>query len=119
MRQDLPRGTVTLLFTDVEGSTRLLRQLGPESYAESPDSTPVSWFRPRPTAPRRDRLTGSTCRPSSCRGPSSSLAGRLRPGVRSACAPGLREGWEAARPSPDGGAALCSAWDADSRSGRA
>ena len=33
MRQDLPRGTVTFLFTDVEGSTRLLRQLGPERYA--------------------------------------------------------------------------------------
>src|SRR3954454_3811729 len=29
---DLPRGTVTLLFTDIEGSTRLLRQLG-DAYA--------------------------------------------------------------------------------------
>jgi class 3 adenylate cyclase len=29
----LPRGTVTFLFTDFEGSTRLLRQLG-EGYAE-------------------------------------------------------------------------------------
>ena len=26
--QDLPSGTVTLLFTDIEGSTRLLHQLG-------------------------------------------------------------------------------------------
>ena len=26
-------GTVTLLFTDIEGSTRLLRQLGPDGYA--------------------------------------------------------------------------------------
>lgn len=34
MRADLPRGTVTFLFTDVEGSTRLLRELGPERYAE-------------------------------------------------------------------------------------
>jgi class 3 adenylate cyclase len=25
---ELPKGTVTFLFTDVEGSTRLLRQLG-------------------------------------------------------------------------------------------
>ena len=25
---DLPSGTVTLLFTDIEGSTRLLQQLG-------------------------------------------------------------------------------------------
>jgi YVTN family beta-propeller protein len=30
---DLPQGTVTFLFTDVEGSTRLLRQLG-ERYGE-------------------------------------------------------------------------------------
>src|ERR1041384_4958448 len=30
-----PTGTVTLLFTDVEGSTRLLERLGPEQYRES------------------------------------------------------------------------------------
>ena len=30
---DLPRGTVTLLFTDIEGSTRLLRRLG-DAYAD-------------------------------------------------------------------------------------
>ena len=30
-----PVGTVTLLFTDVEGSTRLLEQLGTEAYAEA------------------------------------------------------------------------------------
>lgn len=29
----LPSGTVTLLFTDVEGSTRLLDEVGPERYA--------------------------------------------------------------------------------------
>ena len=33
MRRDLPSGTVTFLFTDVEGSTRLLHELGPEAYA--------------------------------------------------------------------------------------
>ena len=33
MRRDLPRGTVTFLFTDVEGSTRLLHALGSEAYA--------------------------------------------------------------------------------------
>ena len=32
MRQ-LPQGTVTFLFTDIEGSTRLLHDLGEESYA--------------------------------------------------------------------------------------
>ena len=31
----LPTGTVTFLFTDIEGSTRLLRELGPERYAEA------------------------------------------------------------------------------------
>ena len=34
---DQPAGTVTLLFTDIEGSTRLLERLGPERYAESLD----------------------------------------------------------------------------------
>ena len=33
MRRDLPSGTVTLLFTDIESSTRLLEELGPEAYA--------------------------------------------------------------------------------------
>jgi class 3 adenylate cyclase len=32
-RLQLPGGTVTLLFTDIEGSTRLLHELG-ERYAE-------------------------------------------------------------------------------------
>ena len=32
MRVDLPSGTVTFLFTDVEGSTRLLHELGAEAY---------------------------------------------------------------------------------------
>src|SRR5687767_10112284 len=34
-RADLPSGTVTFLFTDVEGSTRLLHELGTEAYAEA------------------------------------------------------------------------------------
>jgi predicted ATPase/class 3 adenylate cyclase len=33
--RDLPSGTVTFLFTDIEGSTRLLHELGPERYAEA------------------------------------------------------------------------------------
>jgi predicted ATPase len=35
MRTELPAGTVTFLFTDVEGSTRLLRELGAAAYAEA------------------------------------------------------------------------------------
>jgi predicted ATPase/class 3 adenylate cyclase len=35
MRRDLPTGTVTFLFTDVEGSTKLLHELGAEPYAEA------------------------------------------------------------------------------------
>jgi class 3 adenylate cyclase len=31
---ELPRGTVTFLFTDIEGSTRLLHELGDEHYAK-------------------------------------------------------------------------------------
>jgi predicted ATPase/class 3 adenylate cyclase len=33
VRNDLPTGTVTFLFTDVEGSTRLLHELGADAYA--------------------------------------------------------------------------------------
>jgi predicted ATPase len=35
VRRDLPSGTVTFLFTDVEGSTRLLHELGAAEYAEA------------------------------------------------------------------------------------
>src|ERR1700750_108548 len=31
---DLPTGTVTFVFSDLEGSTRMLKQLGDEGYAE-------------------------------------------------------------------------------------
>jgi predicted ATPase/class 3 adenylate cyclase len=34
VRRDLPAGSVTFLFTDVEGSTKLLHELGAEAYAE-------------------------------------------------------------------------------------
>jgi predicted ATPase/class 3 adenylate cyclase len=34
-RPDLPTGTVTFLFTDVEGSTKLLHELGAERYAQA------------------------------------------------------------------------------------
>src|SRR5262245_14900463 len=32
VRSELPSGTVTFLFTDIEGSTRLLHELGAEGY---------------------------------------------------------------------------------------
>src|SRR5437763_1615669 len=35
MRSDLPTGTVTCLFTDVEGSPKLLHELGAEGYAQA------------------------------------------------------------------------------------
>ena len=35
MPRELPSGTVTFVFTDVEGSTRLLQQLGAAAYAEA------------------------------------------------------------------------------------
>ncbi len=35
MRVELPSGTVTFLFTDIEGSTRLLHTLGPDPYADA------------------------------------------------------------------------------------
>src|SRR5436190_6892790 len=33
--RELPKGTVTFLFTDIEGSTRLLHELGERRYAEA------------------------------------------------------------------------------------
>ena len=33
--RDLPSGVVTFLFTDIEGSTKLLHELGAEAYAEA------------------------------------------------------------------------------------
>jgi predicted ATPase/class 3 adenylate cyclase len=35
VRRDLPSGTVTFLFTDIEGSTKLLHELGAKAYAEA------------------------------------------------------------------------------------
>ena len=35
MRGEFPSGTVTFLFTDVEGSTKLLHELGADAYAEA------------------------------------------------------------------------------------
>src|SRR6266545_7043892 len=35
MQPDLPSGTVTFLFTDVAGSTKLLHELGAEAYAQA------------------------------------------------------------------------------------
>ncbi len=35
MRGDLPTGTVTFLFTDVEGSTKLLEEIGDDAYDEA------------------------------------------------------------------------------------
>jgi predicted ATPase/class 3 adenylate cyclase len=35
MRRDLPSGTVTFLFTDVESSTKLLHELGAQRYADA------------------------------------------------------------------------------------
>jgi len=35
MRRHLPTGTVTFLFTDIEGSTRLLHELGADGYANA------------------------------------------------------------------------------------
>src|SRR5439155_13165769 len=35
VRSDLPSGIVTFLFTDIEGSTKLLHELGAEAFAQA------------------------------------------------------------------------------------
>lgn len=37
--RELPSGTVTFLFTDVEGSTALLHEVGAEEYSYTPETT--------------------------------------------------------------------------------
>jgi class 3 adenylate cyclase len=48
VQPELPTGTVTFLFTDIEGSTRLLRELGdayPEVLGEHRRSLRDAWTR--------------------------------------------------------------------------
>ena len=52
MRRGFPTGTVTLLFADVEGSTRLLHALG-ERYADVPRQDPRA--RPGRGLPAREQ----------------------------------------------------------------
>jgi hypothetical protein len=50
----LPNDTLTVLFTDIEGSTRLVHELGPERHAEALDRhRHVASGRQRPARPRR------------------------------------------------------------------
>ncbi|MBA3381249.1 MAG: hypothetical protein H0T97_05205 [Actinobacteria bacterium] len=62
-----PEGEVTLVFSDIEGSTRLLHELGPAAYKEAPPSTAGSCARPAPV----NEATRSTTRetPSSTPSP--------------------------------------------------
>ena len=56
---DLPTGIVTLVFTDIEGSTKLLHELGAEAYAERARRTPPAPPRGvHATRRRRDRHAG-------------------------------------------------------------
>src|SRR5947208_893824 len=38
MGKELPTGTLTFLFTDIEGSTQLLHEVGPPAYADAVDA---------------------------------------------------------------------------------
>ena len=68
MRSDLPSGTVTFLFTDVEGSTKLLHELGAEGYAEALAEHRRRSARPAPPragsrSTRRETPSSSPSRP--------------------------------------------------------
>jgi class 3 adenylate cyclase len=43
----LPAGTVTLLFTDIEGSTRLIEELGEDGYVQALEGRPKHTHTPR------------------------------------------------------------------------
>ncbi|HEV2824538.1 MAG TPA: hypothetical protein VG035_04935, partial [Actinomycetota bacterium] len=88
---ELPTGTVTLVFTDIEGSTRLLRSLGDDygrvlrahrailreavarngGSSSAPRATPASWpsRRPPPPSPPPPRPRSPWPRPTGRAGP--------------------------------------------------
>jgi hypothetical protein len=49
MAADLPTGTVTFLFTDIEGSTKLLQRVGVSATARSAPTTSACFARPGPS----------------------------------------------------------------------
>ncbi len=78
--RELPSGTVTFLFTDIAGSTRLLREIGEEAYAEAlaehrrivrqhiavhggveVDTQGDAFFVAFPTAPAAVKAAAATC----------------------------------------------------------
>ena len=63
MRTELPTGTVTFLFTDVEGSTQLLNELGPTmrhstTTSQTPSAAPIAAIGILPVWISRLRLVG-------------------------------------------------------------
>jgi hypothetical protein len=55
VRADIPSGTVTFLFTDIAGSTRLIEELGEDGYVEPPPPKPNSHSSPEAALSRRNR----------------------------------------------------------------
>ena len=95
MRPDLPTGTVTFLFTDIEGSTRLLHALGPERTPRRSPSTAGCCVTPSPRtaasrSTRRATRSSSPSRPPRRGSRSTRRAGGSRAG-RSA------SGWASTR----------------------
>ena len=88
----LPTGTVTFLFTDVEGSTRLLEELGAERTRSSSGGTARSFVGRSPST-EASRSTRRATR-------SSARSGRR--GRRSRARPRSRMRCERARPGPHG-----------------
>ncbi len=76
----LPTGTITFLFTDIEGSTALLQHLGDRRFCVSPGGTPSPG--PRPGGGKRGLAKCSTSVDQQAPGGASARRGRgdhLRP----------------------------------------
>ena len=91
--RDLPRGTVTFLFTDIEGSTQLLERLGPSPTRRRSNSTGACCGERSPgtTAPRwthRATLSSSSSREPRPRSPPPRRRSTRWPTRRCACASG-------------------------------
>jgi class 3 adenylate cyclase len=69
VRRRLPSGTVAFLVTDVEGSTKLFHELGPDGYAQALDEHRRVFARPSgPTALTADEAAAARRRIARLRG---------------------------------------------------
>ncbi len=124
VRRFLPVGTVTFLFTDIEGSTRLLKQLGEQATATYSPSTSRSSETPSSGARDARSTTRETRSSSPLPAPSQRLQLPSSPSVRSPSTSGRRAdgyvfAWVSTQVSPQSARSATSGWACTGRRGSA